>query len=756
MNKQSGRDIANPARLAASPSSRSYTIDLYDVIRALRRHIFLIGFIALFCGAAAYYNLSRITPLYTAYAQLLLGEQSLSDQSSFDLVEAQALSNSVIEGEIAIMRSSELLVRVAERLELHKDPEFNPRLRPPAEPNPVMEAVDGLIDWAKALLRPAPTPAPAASTAGAEGEAGTAPADAPAVNENMVRAARANEESVGEFGPAISSVKRGLFIRQQGNSFILSVRFTTEDPQKAAAVANTVMDEYINLLVDKRFAAAQRFTRWLSGRVDELAATLEASERDALAFLAKMEADADSNLRLEQQMKEFTSKLVNARANLAEAKARASRAREIWEKEGALATTNVLTNEAIESFRRTLSQLQNEEAEVRRGFAGDSVQVDGIRRAIEKVEGQIAVEAGNLLQQLDNTVEILSINVAALEGSLRDLEDVNLERSTELIRLNQLERIADANRKVYEDFLGRYKETTEIQNLQNSDAEVMSYATPPGAPSYPRKTTTTVLALFAGLSLGSALALMIEMRTKPLSGTGDVSRQTGLTVFGTLPRLPRRNSLKRILRDRALQPGMPMSSAASVLGNNVTLRGDGGSQTVYVTSYTSNREKCYTAAMLAWSAGTTGKRCLLIDGDTRTATLTRELGITPQRSLLLELIYDQIGFDDAIVEGAHPNFDFIGTRKSDADPAVLFNTARVESLAESLSKIYDLIIIDAPALESIAETNTNAALLKTGIFVVPDRKAKPTDIEDPLSLFTAMGFTDIGVVVAGQRARNVS
>ena len=46
--------------------------------------------------------------------------------------EAQALNNSVVQGELAILQSNAVIARVARGLDLLSDPEFNPELRPPS------------------------------------------------------------------------------------------------------------------------------------------------------------------------------------------------------------------------------------------------------------------------------------------------------------------------------------------------------------------------------------------------------------------------------------------------------------------------------------------------------------------------------------------------------------------------------------------------------------------------------------------------
>ncbi len=715
-------------KLALAGRSRNQAIDLWDVLNALRRRAALIVSIALLCLFTTIYALSQITPTYSAFSQILLGEQGLSDQNSFDLVEAQALSNSVIEGEIAIMLSNELLARVVQRLKLDADREFNPTLDAPDPPNPVLKFFRDI----KNTTIPQSENAPSVT--------------GPALSEEVLKASSTNERSMGEIGSVVSNVRNGLFVRQQGSSFILSVQMTSRDPKKAAAVSNVLMDEYIAFLVDKRFIAARRFTRWLEGRVEELAIKLEASEREALAFRATMDADADSSARLEQQMREFTTKLVNARAELAEARARADRVAEINLTAGPLATASVLANDTILEYRMNLSKLRQEKASATRNFSTGSRQVESVQRAISLVEAAIADEVESLLFQLRNRVEILSINVTALEQSLRSFEGINLARSNEQIRLNQLQRIADANRIVYEDFLGRYKETNEIQNLQSSDARVLSYASPPAGPSYPRKRVAAVLSLFGGILIGSALALILEMRSKRFNSTLQISKETGMSVFGSMQKPERGTNIAACLKALSDDPGCAEGRSAMALANNVSLHSGVSFRSVFVTSHTSYSDKTLASVALAWAFARHGKTCILLDGDIRTAQLTKALNST-RDAYLLPVVYGEMQLGDAIVRVPDGEFDFIGTQVIGADPSVIYNTTNTQSIITTLAGRYDVVIIDAPSMITSADSFMMPGALDLGIFTIPAGKVGLRQIEHSLAFFDEMELRDTGIVL---------
>lgn len=734
MNRVLSPDRKLEMRLPKAATSTPKMLEFSDVIRALKHHIMLVLTTGALCLGGAVYYLSSITPTYTSGGQLLLGGQGLSEQNSFDLVEAQVLSNAVIEGEIAIMRSNEILINVVQKLNLDEDPEFNPSLREVQVPSPL---VTWLKDTAKAILG-----------RGEKAEETTQNAEAPS-NTAVLEAASLNKQTLGEYGASVGILRKGLSIRQQGTSFLMSIQTTSESPQKAAAISNTVMTEYIRVLADKRFQTASRFTGWLEGRVEELASNLEESERAVLELRSVMEADADNGARLDQQMQEFTTKLVNARAELAQAEAQVRRATLVSEQDGPLATANILSSEAIFEFRRALVDLRREEAETALNFSEDSARMESIRRAITKTETELSNEVENLILQLNNRVETMRLNVRTLETSLRSFEGLNLERSRQLIEMNQLQRVADINRRVYEDFLGRYREISEFQEIPISDARIIRYASPPGSPSHPRKKVAAILALVGGLSLGAALAFLLEWRPKRLSEPRQISRATGLPVFGTTPRLKKIKTAENLLDQ--LGHNDSFAQAALKLADSINLHSERALRSIFVTSYSANKSRTNTAIMLAWANAQRGRKCVLVDGDFRNAQLTESFGLSEQTNFLSAIHSDKPLNECLVVTSADDGFDCIGAEVSAADPSVLYSSERMQDMIALLRKVYDVVIIDAPSLEDSSNNFASLPSRDLGVFTIETKTVTLDGMNRSLNMLRDMDLGGAGIVLNGSK-----
>lgn len=693
-----------------------------DLVGVVRRHLLLLFVcIALALAAAAYY-VATATPKYVGSAEMLLGNTGSNTQTSRDLLDERALNDSAVQGEIAVLKSTALLVRVVRRLRLQDDPEFNPALRPPVAPNPVVDRAKAVV---RAILAPlTETTAPAAGTGSGESAAQDG-VDA------IEAAARAGDDMVDGLGRTVGLLRRSLQIQQRGTSFVVSVTATSDSPVTAAAIANAVVDEYIAFTSDRRFEAALRYTGWLEDRVTELARTVEESESAVLGYRARIESEVDSSDRLAQQMEEMTTKLVNVRADLSETEARVAEARDLEAREGIVASARLLSSPALDELNRRLGELRRERDEAARRFGERSPRRAAIATEIEVLDTELRLEVERAIAELETRARVQSINLDALRRSLAQLESRAVDRSREEIQLNQLARVADANRRLYEDFLGRFKQSSEIQNLRQSDAEVISFASPPGQPATPRAKPALALAAAGGLLAGLGLALLLEMRPKRLSTSEQVAATTGLRVFGHLPRLPALSRPRSL--GRRLSRNAALAETGRTIRRNLDLALGRPLRSALVVGADGGGDKTVTAILLGRALAEDGKHCLLVDADVRGNHLSVRLA-AETRPGLLELLYGEAKLEDVVSYDSNLDLWVLPCRPSGLDPATLFSTPQAEALLKEMVGAYDAVVIDAPPLNAMSDVVAFGTPVDASLYVVPAGDAPTRATADRMPL----------------------
>ena len=113
-------------------------------------------------------------------------------------------------------------------------------------------------------------------------------------------------------------------VSRSGQGQLLNIAVTWEDPVRAGQLANAVADAYVVDQLDARLESAKRASGWLSDRLVELRRQLGNSE-EAVAKFRKERGLTRSGPTValnDQQLAELNNKLITARTDAAEKKAR--------------------------------------------------------------------------------------------------------------------------------------------------------------------------------------------------------------------------------------------------------------------------------------------------------------------------------------------------------------------------------------------------------------------------------------------------
>lgn len=116
------------------------------------------------------------------------------------------------------------------------------------------------------------------------------------------------------------------------------------------------------------------------------------------------------------------------------------------------------------------------------------------------INRQIEVERKKNIDTAKSEYEAQLEQQNALEKQLKTVETQMLVDGQALVKLQELQRDADANKNIYEQFLSRFKTTSEQRQLQSSQTKIASLAIPPM-----RSTRPPLALLLAALAIGSIL-----------------------------------------------------------------------------------------------------------------------------------------------------------------------------------------------------------------------------------------------------------
>lgn len=183
--------------------------EVLAVLAFMRRHLSVMLLTCLAGLGIAILYLITAAPTFTAKAQLFVN-------SKVTLVDTAALST-VVESQIAIIKSESIANAVIERLDLARDPEF--------ATGQGSGMISQLLGWSK-----------------------------PKTEANAARY-------------AVEPFERRLSAKRVGPTYLIEITFDSRNPDRAAQILNAVAEKYITHQMDK---AGLQGEKWVTDRLNEL------------------------------------------------------------------------------------------------------------------------------------------------------------------------------------------------------------------------------------------------------------------------------------------------------------------------------------------------------------------------------------------------------------------------------------------------------------------------------------------------------
>ncbi|KWV58999.1 lipopolysaccharide biosynthesis protein [Bradyrhizobium macuxiense] len=308
--------------------------------------------------------------------------------------------------------------------------------------------------------------------------------------------------------------RKRLDISRRGLTYVIAMTFVSNSPEKSARYANAIAQAFVASQAKDRTIATDDAADWLGDRLKSLSNNLRASE-DAVAQFKHDHAIVDAGREgTTQQLRivELNRQVAAARLKTEEAKTRYEQTqRDLKTNVEAPVKQDLLT--ALRAQRAAL----NDQIAQRRAVLGDRHPELVIALGqLAELNKQIEVERQRNIATAKSEYETLQDQQKTLEDQLKAAEAKALTDAQSQVKLQELQRSADANKNIYEQFLARYKATDEQRLLQSSQTKIVSAASAPTRPTRPPLTLLLVaIAVASTLTSTAAVATLEARKTVP-------------------------------------------------------------------------------------------------------------------------------------------------------------------------------------------------------------------------------------------------
>lgn len=668
---------------------RLVEIDLLGLMRSLRRRLNVIVGLTIGLTALIMVAVFQLTPRYSAEALVLLDAQRTQVVDIEAVMSGLSADSVTVDSQVEVVSSRSIARRIVEKLNLVEDAEFNGALAKPS--------IFARLDPRRWL----------ASLFGSDAN---------------LTAEQKRERTMDAVVDAFIGRER---IGRRALTYIIEVKFTSEDAAKAARIANEIADTYVLDQLEAKFNATKQANEWLSQRLDGLKLQVADSERAVELYRTQNGLQSAQGTTInEQQLSELNAQLILARADRAEKQAKYTRARQILGGSGSIeSVVDVLQSQTISDLRQQQAELANKQADLSTKYGPRHPAIINIDAQRRDIQSQIGEEVKRIVDSIENEASISDTRVKALEGSLNELRTTANQNSQAEVRLRELEREASANKAVYESFLGRFKETSQQQDLQTADSRIISSAVAPSGPSFPRKGLIGTIALAFSLLIGVATGLLLERLDNGMQTSTQIEEILHLPHLVSVPSIPVETDGDRKPippHDYLLQkPLSAFSESLRSLRSALSLSNvDNPPKIILFTSALPNEGKTTTAVSFARAAAHAGQRVLLVDCDLRHPSVHRILGAGQPKHGLVEYLAGRVSFQEVVTKDEPTGLDFVPVASGAANPPDLLGSAQMRRVLREARETYDLVVLDTAPVLPVSDSRVLAQLSDKTVFVV--------------------------------------
>ncbi len=667
--------------------------------------------------------LQQATPRYTAEAKIMIQAPETNDVLTNNPMNVTRgmMNESVMATEVELISSQTIARRVIAKLKLEEDPEFNRKL-----------AKRKAFDVFFASLNPLSW---LPDSVGSHGD--------------VVQALSPAAREATEHDRITGRVMMGLKVAAERRSYIVSVRFTSEDPEKAALIANTFADMYVLDRLEASFEEAHRITDWLGERLGTLQKDVAEAENAVEHFRS------EHNLRQtgerpvtisDQQLSELNSRLVIARADLAQKQARLGQVRNLAHGHGSVDTSSdVLQSQLIQKLREEEATKSQEISLGIKTYGERHPRIIGLRADLADLRDKISGEIDKVAASIANEVEIGRVGVNTLERELYQLRRQGNAAGEVMVRLRELEREAEASKTLYETFLTRFKNEAEQGHMRRANARVVSAAIIPVSHSFPKTRQILLVVMLAALIVGMAIVFLLDRIDNAVRSADEAEELTGFPMLAMIPVY--RGAGVRPIDAVLQQPRAALADGVRSL-RTALLTGDAADpgRIILVTSSEPKEGKTFVSLCLALMVAKVEERVLLIDSDVYRARLHTALDLDGDQGLAQVLVGERT-FDDVVQRGVRGSLDFLPAGRH-ANLTEILQAPRLEGLFAELLTRYTRIIIDSPPVLAVADVRILARLAERVVYLVKWNSTGRDVVRNGIKLLRATGGNVYGVVLS--------
>lgn len=387
----------------------------------------------------------------------------------------------------------------------------------------------------------------------------------------------------------------------------------------------------------------------------------------------------------ESTLKFIRSQLPVQKANLEEAEVRLNSYRQRIGKVNLSIEAQAIVSKSS-SLEARITEMSLSRSQLRERYTASHPIITGLDKNIHQLQTQL-----NALEEQAKVLPEQELN------SVRIVRDVSVANELYMLLLNKAQELSVAK-------------SGTIGNVRIIDEAIVH-----PSPISPKTASALLIAILLGLAGGIGIVLLRKSMNAGVEDPEELEQVLNLPVYASLPFSAKQaEMIKRAQGKRETwQPLARLDAADLAMESLRSLRtsiqfslASATNNVILIGGSRPGVGKSFVSVNLSHVLADTGKRILLIDADLRKGQLHRYFG-QKREGGLSELISNQSLIESSIKKTEVPNLFFLSSGRIPPNPSELLSGDAFLKTIDTLSRQYDLVVMDAPPVLAV----TDAALL---------------------------------------------
>jgi chain length determinant protein EpsF len=328
----------------------------------------------------------------------------------------------------------------------------------------------------------------------------------------------------------VELMQKGLDVKPSRDSNVITITYTSSDPNFSAAVANAFAQAYMDTNIELKVEPARQNASWFQSQGKTLRDNLELAQKE-LSNYQQRKGIVITDERLDSETEKLSD--LNTQLTIIESTSADTRSK-MSSSSNAENLPEVMLSPLINNLKGEINRLESKLREASINLGSNHPQYKSMESELSSLKQQLEKETSHIGRSYSTTEDVSRDKAANIRGLIAAQKRKLFELKHERDEANVLLSDVSSAQKAYDAVSQRFTQTNLEGQSSQTNVSILSPAYPSVRPSSPRPKLYTLIAIVIGTLIGIGIALMSEMMDRRVRVADDIEQSLGIPVLGDL------------------------------------------------------------------------------------------------------------------------------------------------------------------------------------------------------------------------------